>query len=216
MARVAGGDAVYKAAEHWVDVALRRDDSLFTRGESIWSLANLNDFHERFVGQPDDSKDTFLNKFERQLHGAPPQTYQLAAEILYLSYLIVYPRTIGGDRKRENINRVLSWAETPTATPDHLVDAQDSGFVNPGPAFGVSLPAHIQLVAEFLQHWKGLPAEICQQKLDDPWSFKKELVSIDVPRSAAQSMALLHLAYPSVFEPILSKNHKESNPGCFW
>ena len=208
MARVAGGDAVYKAAEHWIDVALRRDDSLFTPGKPIWSLANLTDFHERFAGQPDDSKDTFLAKFERQLHGAPAQTYQLAAEILYLTYLIVYPRTIGGDKKRENINRVLSWCETPIAFPDNLVEAQDSGFVNPGPAFGVSLPAHIQLIAEFLKHWKGLPEGTPEQKLDDPWAFKNELGSIDVPRSVAQSMAILHLAYPSVFEPILSRNHK--------
>lgn len=208
MARVAGGDAVYRAAEHWVDVALRRDDSLFTAGEPIWSLANLTDFHKRFAGQPDDSKDTFLTKFERQLHGAPPQTYQLAAEILYLNYLIVYPRTISGNKKRENINRVLSWSETPVAIPDCLIDAQDSGFVNPGPAFGVSLPAHIQLIAEFLKHWKSPPAGAHEQILDNPWDFKRELDSIDVPRSVAQSMALLHLVYPSVFEPILSKNHK--------
>ena len=208
MARVAGGEAVYEAAEHWVDAALRRDDSLFTPGEPIWSLANLTDFHKRFAGQPDDSKDTFLNKFERQLHGARSQIYQLAAEILYLNYLIVYPRTISGEKKRENVNRVLHWSETPVAIPDHLIGAQDSGFVNPGPAFGVSLPAHIQLIAEFLQHWKSLPAGTHEQKLDDPWEFKKELDSIDVPRSVAQSMALLHLAYPSVFEPILSEKHK--------
>ena len=208
MARVAGGEAVYEAAEHWVDAALRRDDSLFTPGEPIWSLANLTDFHKRFAGQPDDSKDTFLNKFERQLHGARSQIYQLAAEILYLNYLIVYPRTISGEKKRENVNRVLHWSETPVAIPDHLIGAQDSGFVNPGPAFGVSLPAHIQLIAEFLQHWKSLPAGTHEQKLGDPWEFKKELDSIDVPRSVAQSMALLHLAYPSVFEPILSEKHK--------
>ena len=208
MARVAGGEAVYEAAEHWVDAALRRDDSLFTPGEPIWSLANLTDFHKRFAGQPDDSKDTFLNKFERQLHGARSQIYQLAAEILYLNYLIVYPRTISGEKKRENVNRVLHWSETPVAIPDHLIGAQDSGFVNPGSAFGVSLPAHIQLIAEFLQHWKSLPAGTHEQKLDDPWEFKKELDSIDVPRSVAQSMALLHLAYPSVFEPILSEKHK--------
>ena len=208
MARVAGGEAVYEAAEHWVDAALRRDDSLFTPGEPIWSLANLTDFHERFAGQPDDSKDTFFTKFERQLHGAQPQIHQLAAEILYLSYLIVHPRTISGDKKRQNVNRVLHWSETPVAIPDHLIGLQDSGFVNPGPAFGVFLPAHLQLIAEFLQHWKNLPEGTHEQKLDDPWEFKKELDSIDVPKSVVQSMALLHLAYPSVFEPIVSENHK--------
>ena len=208
MARVAGGEAVYEAAEHWVDAALHRDDSLFTPGEPIWSLANLTDFHKRFAGQPDDSKDTFLNKFERQLHGARSQIYQLAAEILYLNYLIVHPRTISGEKKRGNVNRVLHWSELPVAIPDHLMSAQDSGFVNPGPAFGVFLPAHIQLIAEFVQHWKNLPAEIHEYKLNNPWDFKNELNSIDVPKSVAQSMALLHLAYPSVFEPILSENHK--------
>ena len=208
MPKVAGGEAVYTAAEHWVDIALRRDDSLFTPGKPIWSLANLADFHERFVGQPDDSKDSFLAKFERQLHGAPSQTYQLAAEILYLNYLIVYPRTISGDKKRENISKVLSWSENPIAIPDHFVDAQNSGFVNPGPAFGVSLPAYIQLIAGFLQHWKNLSTETHEHTLEDPWEFKKKLSSIDVPRSGPQSMALLHLAYPSVFEPILSMKHK--------
>ena len=35
--RIEGADSVYAAAELWVERALRRDDSLFTPGESIWS-----------------------------------------------------------------------------------------------------------------------------------------------------------------------------------
>ena len=208
MARVAGGQAVYEAAEHWVDAALRRDDSLFTPGEPIWSLANLTDFHERFAGQPDDSKDPFFTKFERQLHGAPPQTHQLAAEVLYVHYLIAYPGAISGNTKREHIRRVLHWSELRVNIPDHLMGAQDAGFINPGPAFVIFKPAQIQLIAEFVQHWKTLSSETQTKVLDDPWEFKKELYSLDIPKSISQSMAILHLVYPSVFEPILSGDHK--------
>ena len=110
MARVAGGEAVYEAAEHWVDAALRRDDSLFTPGEPIWSLANLTDFHERFAGQPDDSKDPFFTKFERQLHGSPPQTPPTCLlKSCMFSYLIVHPRELSAaDTKREHIRQSIA------------------------------------------------------------------------------------------------------------
>jgi 5-methylcytosine-specific restriction enzyme B len=63
---------VYDAAQQFVDRCLRVDDSLFTPGRAIWSLAVCEDLHARFVGQPDSSKDTFENKFRRQLAEAPP------------------------------------------------------------------------------------------------------------------------------------------------
>ncbi len=45
MARVTGtvGDLFYTAAQRFVDAALRADDSLFTPGAAIWSLANVDD-----------------------------------------------------------------------------------------------------------------------------------------------------------------------------
>ena len=209
MAKVAGGEAVYEAAEHWVNAALRNDDSLFTPGTPIWTLANLTDFHDRFVLQSDDSKESFFTIFERQLHGAPPHTHQLAAEALYIHYLIAHPRTIGGNTKRKNINRVLRWSGAPVEIPVHLRGAQDTGFVNPGPAFVVYLPAQIELITEFLRHWKTLSPKAKEDSLGDPWAFKSELDSVSIPRSISQSMALLHLIHPSIFEPILSGTHKD-------
>ena len=35
--RGGGADKVYAAAETWVELALRADDSLFTPGKAIWS-----------------------------------------------------------------------------------------------------------------------------------------------------------------------------------
>jgi 5-methylcytosine-specific restriction enzyme B len=62
MARVTGttGEHFYPAAQRFVDAALRADDSLFTPGAAIWSLANIDDLYHRFVEQPDLGGDSFI------------------------------------------------------------------------------------------------------------------------------------------------------------
>ena len=82
MARRMGREEVYGVAERFVEQTLERDGSLFTPGTVIWSAENIEDLYERFVGNPDESSDSFEDKFRRQLDGAPPETRQLAAELL--------------------------------------------------------------------------------------------------------------------------------------
>jgi len=47
MARITAPDVqpFYAAAQRFVDAALRADDSLFTPGTPIWSIANIDDLH---------------------------------------------------------------------------------------------------------------------------------------------------------------------------
>ena len=134
MARVPGHEAVYEAAEHWVDAALRADNSLFTPGKQIWSLANLTDFHTRFTGSPDAIGRDFWTRFHLQLDGAPTATTQLAAEILYVYYLIIWPSAIRGDAKRERIGRVLARTRNQENIPEPLNSTLDDGLINPGAA----------------------------------------------------------------------------------
>ena len=65
-----GVERVYEAAEAWVDRALRTDDSLFTPGKAIWSSRWLGELPERFLDQPDESKESLLVKLEHQLQGS--------------------------------------------------------------------------------------------------------------------------------------------------
>ena len=164
MARVAGGEPVYAAAERWVDAALRSDDSLFTPGQPIWSLDNLNDFHTRFVGNPDAPGSGFFQKFERQLAGAPLTTIQLAAEILYVYYLIIWPGKVGGNAKRRRISEVLGWAGNDLSIPEPLRETLDTGLIDLGAALS-HIHASIRVIAEFCQHWKQQTHEHCMQAL---------------------------------------------------
>ena len=130
MARRAEPNEIYAVADRFVEEALRRDGSLFTPGTSIWSAENIEDLYERFVGNPDVSSDSFEDKFRRQLQDAPPETQQLAAELLYV-YLL-FPSNIGGDKKRRIVHSVLEG--TSIALPDDLEQSLDHGIANFGPA----------------------------------------------------------------------------------
>ena len=207
MARVPGHEAVYEAAEHWVDTALREDDSLFTPGKQIWSLANLTDFHTRFTGSPDAIGKDFWTRFHLQLDGAPTATTQLAAEILYVYYLIIWPSAIRGDAKRERIGRVLARTRSQESIPEPLNSTLNDGLINPGAARS-HMHASVQVIAEFCIRWKKQSKDHQAKALADPWIFKDDIDFIEFPFSSTQSNALLHLVHPRHFEPITSKGDK--------
>src|SRR5206468_4661716 len=123
----------YNAGRLFVQAGLEKDDSLFTPGQAIWSAEVIGDLYTRFVDQPDMSSDPFDVKFQRQLSSAPADTYQLAAELLYVHFLIA--SNIGGDAKRRIINQLLSWSPTPVTIPHGLSSVLDHGLVDTGVAF---------------------------------------------------------------------------------
>jgi 5-methylcytosine-specific restriction enzyme B len=191
----------------WVGAALRNDDSLFTPGVPIWSSANLDDFNTRFVQQPDESSDTFQVKFARQLAGAPAETIQLAAEIIFVYYLL--PISTRADTKRELINTVLSWSDRPPTIPADLDAVLEGGLVNPGTAFHTHRFAQLSLINEFVRRWKLLRPEDRSSALDDPWMFKEQLFEIAIPGSQTLREALLHLVHHDTFESIVSRGAKD-------
>ena len=205
-----GAESLYKAVQQWVQAALPSDGSLFAPDQSIWTPDVINDFHARFVGQPDESDRSFMDKFMLQLSEAPADTVQLAAEILYVHYLIESHDSIGGATKRDRIRQLLDLANLAVSIPKDLDTALDEGVVNPGQFFKNNRHSQIHFLGEFARAWKQLDAEHRTQVLDsDPWEFKRIVFSIDVKYAYPQQAALLHLVHPDTFEPIVSKGHKD-------
>lgn len=210
-----GAERVYAAAERWVDVALRNDDSLFTPCRQIWTSRGLGEVHRRFLNNPDEQGGSFLDKLRRQLEGSPPAVYQLAAEALYVHFLIV--KTSSGANERRRIDTVLQWSPSPVAIPPDLVDALIPGIANPGTGFHRFRPYQVGLIMEFVEQWKEQGSEECGRLLNDPWAFKEFLMGVQLrsrllinnqntPR--IQRQALLHLIYPDIFEAIVNLDHK--------
>ena len=203
-------DETYAAAQRWVDAALKSDDSLFTPGRPIWSPAVIADLWERFVDHPDTSSDDFLTKFGRQLAGddpADPGTIQLAGELLFFHFLIA--ADVGGDRKREVVDEVLSWSPEPVSIPTDLSATLDVGLAAGGPGLGMARPFYLRYLLDFTRTWKGLPEARRDDALRDPWAFKDLAYAIDGSRAWGQREALLHLVHPDSFERIISQDVKK-------
>ncbi len=201
-----GPAQVYNAAGQWVDRCLRRDDSLFTPGHAIWSAAVVQDLHERFVERPDESNRDFMMKFRDQLAGAPPETVQLAAEILYVHFLIA--ASVSGNRKREVIEQVLACSPAPVSILSDLAGALDHGLAGCGTGFNTHRPFLLMILVGFARLWKGLPPAARDAALTDPWEFKRLLFSVQGTAALLQQHALLHLAFPDTFEDTVSDDRK--------
>ena len=219
-----GSENVYRAAQAWVDAALRDDSSLFTPGNLIWTVRWLRELRERFLDRPDTSKRKFLEKLRDQLDPTTPaQVHQLMAEAIYFHRLIVSTRD--GSAKRRDIETVLGWSSSPVAIPEPLAQGLTPGIANTGQYFHVKRPNQIGFLVEFAEQWKEqLDAGEQDRLLDDAWAFKSFVMErefrsrtlTDEPNSyRAQREALLHLVFPDVFEPIVSTNHKHWIAGTF-
>lgn len=209
MARLIGPDTapVYAAAQAFVDRGLAGDDSLFTPGRQIWSAPVIDDLFHRFVENPDESSDRFDEKFERQLDGSAPAVYQLAAECLYIYFLIAW--NIKGKTKRDLIGKVLAWSPEPASMPADLDTALEHGLASVGIAYHTYRPFQLRYLLELARQWKSLTADGRNKALEDPWAFRQIAYDVQVQASHAMRETLLHLVHPDTFECITSRDMKQ-------
>ena len=59
-------ERMLEASQHWQEAALLSDGAVFAK-ESVWTLQYLQDLKQYFIDQPDEGKDSFFVKLEKQL-----------------------------------------------------------------------------------------------------------------------------------------------------
>ena len=198
-----GAERVYEAARLWVDRALRVDDSLFTPGKPIWSSRWLTELRGRFLDNPDESTASFLNKFKGQLEHGAPEIYQLAAEALYVHFLIVSAKD--STEEQRVIDTVLAWSPDRVAIPPDLVAGLTPGIANPGQNFHAGRPFQTGFLIEFAEQWKEQEPDKQHRLLANPWEFKRFATALEFRsvtlqgnpnRPRAQRDAMFHLVFP--------------------
>jgi 5-methylcytosine-specific restriction protein B len=197
---------VYEAARRFEEVALRRDGSLFEPDRSVWSAGVLDDLHARFVLAPDPSSDSFEEKLRRQLTGAPAATIQLAAELLFVHFLVAHD--IGEVTKRHLVDLVRSWCAEPISVPADLELAFATGVCSTGIAFKTYRPLQLYFLIDFMRAWKELAGSERDRLLKDAWEFKDFAESIPQKAAFTQRQGFVHLLFPHTFEDMVSRDQK--------
>ena len=210
-------EKMYAAAQNWVDSALRKDDSLFTPGEPIWSSQWLGELRPRFLEQPGVSREgDFLPRLKQQLAGSRPEVYQLMAEALYIHYLIQYLRR---QTKLNKIAPVLEWSPRPVSIPQPLIDGLQSMLVNARAGFADKrISYQVGTLIESVEQWKKLESAEHDQLLDEPEAFKNFLFTrrFNSPllvnnqnTGDLERHLMLHIVHPNSFEAMLGNDKKK-------
>jgi hypothetical protein len=195
------GDAVYAAAERFVEECLRADGSLFTPGQPVWTGANAIDVFDR-VGPWGAGGGDFWTKLDGQIASAARPVRQLTAEAMYVQYL--GEDDTYGPAKRTTLHHLLEPLHV--SIPADLDAALDKGLAALG-AGKAHRPTYLRFLMDFVRRWKALADDGRSILLSDPWDFR-DFVRDDIP-GGAQAEALVHLVFPDDFEPIVSRESKQ-------
>jgi 5-methylcytosine-specific restriction protein B len=197
---------IYQAAQSFRDNCLLIDGSLLFESAAVWRSDVLDRIHKAFVATPDEGDRSFIVKFKDQVGQAGPDVVRLAAEILSVYFL--FPSSVGGVRKRQVVNEVLSWSGD-TLPDAHLVSAAfANGIGSGGQGYNTRRPFEIAFLIDFAIKWKKLPQARQSEIAADPWLFQEVVDSIEDAETKQLRHMLLHLLFPEHFERIASGNHK--------
>ena len=191
-------EPILNAAQHWKDVGLLSDGSVFDRG-AIWTLSNLEVLDQYFVNQPDRGKEDFFEKLRVQLDPTTPGVKQLAAEMLWLMFLC--PLNIRTPKRRKGIKRVWEWSGD--AFPEDSEWLGDDVLVGAGSG-GQGFLRYIRLELVFfiraVNAFKSLTNQERNRLLSDGWEFARWLEEVPECDKRQLRHMLLFLLFPDNFE----------------
>ena len=202
-------DAMYAMHARWLTEVLGPGDSLFTPGTAIWTKGHLDELERAFVAHPDTTPGRrYEEKLRDQLAGVSPEAKQLMAELHAVHFLMIWVGAISAATKVSILKAILAWMPTPPDVPADVVQAMAPGLVHPGTWVMTRRDTQITWLIRFSSAWKELPEPQRQALVADPWALKEFTGRVDAPSANSAQMAVLHLAHPDAFDPIVSADHK--------
>ena len=156
-------ESIYKLAERWREECLIGGDSLLWPGESVWSANNLKKFKECFIDNPDESKESFEDKFKKQLAGEDVDVTKLAAEIMVIYFL--FPSNVHRPRKIEIIRRIASWKKIDIDENHEIFKSLANGIGSGGIAYNIRRPFEIGFIARVALEIVKIGRASCRERV---------------------------------------------------
>ena len=207
-------ERIYELAGDWQRKCLLEGTSLLWPGEQVWTKEVLDSFRACFIEQPDESADSFEEKFRRQLAPEGALVTKLAAELILVHFL--FPSSVSGKRKRELIEKIVSWKalEIP-AGAEKILEPLEGGIGDTGVGYNFRRDLEIAFLAETALKLVAKLDEERRGILDDHTQFRNLLDQVSGDSTRQGRDVLLHLLYPDHYERIASRNHKQQITEAF-
>jgi 5-methylcytosine-specific restriction protein B len=202
--------SLYAFQRRWLDDVLDEGDSLLTPGRGIWTLEHLDELLQHFVESPNTAPGLrFLEKLHIQLEPVSQAGKQLMAELLIEHFLLISPTAISRASKVQTLEAVLSWLSEPPSIDPSIVELMGMGMVHPGQWAISRRDVQLTWLINFSRAWLGQPVERRASVRADPWALRAFTDAITDTGTENARLALLHLAFPGTFAPIVSPDHKK-------
>lgn len=187
--------------------------SPLTARNDTWTATAAEELGRRIHDEGIPGTGTFMEKFKRQLAGASPAVYALAADLLFLN--MVPLANVRGDTKISRIEQVRDWSgQNWEMSADLLRAANAGGSFNGGQGYSAQRWRHMVWLSSFVAKWARMPEGTRSVALANPWEFTRILEGIapDVP---AMRHVLAYFAWPNVFVDIVSPDHRRKVRDAF-
>ncbi|WP_198587301.1 McrB family protein [Glycomyces xiaoerkulensis] len=206
-------DGIRAVGREYIDLGFGEGTSLFDRGRPLWNAETVGELHRCYNLRPDEGSDKFHEKLERQLADASDDAKLLMAELLALQSLPLLKGNLRPSSKIERVERVLHWMRKRVEIPDHVLDAFHEGTWNGGTGAHTMLWKWLFDAVELLTSWFRLPEDERSRIIADPWAWRDWVRTAG--GMASMTEALLYLAFPGYFLPIVNVEHKRRIRAAF-
>ncbi len=217
MARREDCGNIYNIFTEFMDRCLVNDDSLLWPGERIWTLENLEAIKRDFVDSPDTGQGDYWTKLATQFENLDDSCWRVLAEA-HLLYSLPSNRI-----KPQNKYKLISTACSERGIELRPFDDPYWGFLHEG--FRKTGSGYHR---KYSQLWLLFLFALHVKKQTDRESFLKDhrkveqcldgiLEEIPNRKDRAWDMRhlVLHMAYPDVYEAIMSTRDKDKIAGAF-
>jgi len=185
---------------------LTGEPSPLTGAPSAWTAEAAASLGRRNSNEEVAGTGTYMEKFERQLAGAPLEEYTLAAELIYLHHLPLMNVNVA--TKVERVEQIATWAGQDWPLPDWMQRGLDAGGAfHGGQGYSAQRWRHMVWLCDFIAHWAVLPQKTRDDALESPWDFAALLEGLE-PDIPSMRYVLTYFAWPNVFLHIVSPAHR--------
>lgn len=209
MARYLQFEPLYAIYEQFKANCLLQDHSYFFPTRTVWTLEKVHSLYQRMFEEPDTSEGDFESKLTIQMRDASPEEWIILAEAHLMYYLP--PRNHTSVLRRDTVLTYLGRGGASITLPDAFWESL-TGFSRVG----------IQYNRRYSQLWVLLLfAEAVKRAADrrtllsDPAAMRRlldeqlERIPSKMDRARDMRHALLYLAFPDHYQPILSNAQRE-------